>query len=55
MIIIKNHKGEICDYRSYYDIDINEEIENMSKLIKEYKQKMIETTGIPKEIFNKKD
>ena len=41
MIIIKNSKGEICDYRPYYDIDINEEIENMSKLIEECKQKMI--------------
>ena len=44
MIIIKN-----------YNVDINVEVENMSKLIEECKQKMIETTGIPKEIFNKKD
>lgn len=55
MIIIKNYKGEICDYRPYYNVDINGEIENMSKLIKEYKQKMTEITGIPKEIFNKED
>lgn len=43
MITIKNHKGEICDYRPYIDIDINEEIENMQKLIDKYRQKMIET------------
>lgn len=55
MIIIKNRNGVICDYRPYYEVDINEKIENMSKLIEEYKQKMIETTGIPKEIFNKED
>ena len=28
MIIIKNDKGEICDYRPCYDVDINGEIEN---------------------------
>ena len=48
MITIKNHKGEICDYRPYIDIDINEEVENMQKLIDKCRQKMIETTGIPK-------
>ncbi len=55
IIIIKNNKGEICDYRPYYEVDINEVIENMQKLIDEYEQKIIETTGIPKEIFNKED
>ena len=54
MIIIKNHKGVICDYRPYYDVDINGEIENMSKFIEECKQKMIETTGIPKKYLIKK-
>ena len=39
MIIIKNHKGEICDYRPYIDIDINKEIEDMQKLIDECRQK----------------
>lgn len=54
MIIIKNHKDKICDYRPYIDVNIKEEIENISKLIEQCKQKMIETTGIPKEIYNKK-
>ncbi|MBR6907802.1 hypothetical protein IKN40_04880 [bacterium] len=30
-----------------------EEVENIRKLMDECKQKMIETTGIPKEILNK--
>ena len=49
MIIIKNDKGEICDYRPYIDVDISEEIENMQKLIEECKQKMYETTMFPKD------
>lgn len=48
MIMIKNHKGEICDYRPYIDVDINEEIENISKLIEKCKQKFYETSMIPK-------
>lgn len=48
MIIIKNSKGEICDYRPLYDVDIKEEIENMQKLIEVCKQKMYETIMIPK-------
>lgn len=48
MITIKNDKGEICDYRPYIDVDISEEIENMQKLIDKCRQKMIKTTGNPK-------
>lgn len=44
MIIIKNHKGEICDYRIPYDINIKKEVDNIQKLINKYKQKMIEIT-----------
>lgn len=55
MIIIKNDKGVICDYRIPYNINIKEEIDNIQKLINEYKQKIIEITGIPKEIFNKEN
>lgn len=50
MITIKNHKGEICDYRPYIDVNINEEIESISKLIEECKQKFYEITRIPKNI-----
>ena len=49
MIIIKNDKGEICDYRPFIDVDIKEEIENINKLIEERKQKFYETTIIPKD------
>ena len=48
MITIKNSKGEICDYRIPYDVDISEEIENIQKLIEICKQKFYETTMIPK-------
>ena len=53
MIIIKNNKGEICDYRPYIDVDISEEIENMQKLIEVCKQKLYETTMIPKDKLEK--
>ena len=52
MIKIKNDKGEICDYRIHYDINIKEEVDNILKLIEGCKQKMVETTGIPKERLN---
>ena len=54
MITVKNSKGDICDYKIPYDININEETENIQKLINECKQKMIEITEIPKERLNKK-
>ena len=40
MIVIKNSKADICDYRIPYDININEEIYNMKMLIEKYKQKL---------------
>lgn len=52
MIVIKNNNGESCDYRIPYNVPIKEEVENIQKLIDECKQKMIETTGIPKERLN---
>lgn len=56
MITIKNNKGEICDYRSYIDVNISEEIENIQKLIEVCKQKMYKITGIPKSVLkNDKD
>lgn len=51
MITIKNDKGEICDYRPCIEVNIKEEVENIRKLMEECKQKMIETTGIPKEYY----
>ena len=33
MITIKNSKGEICDYRIPYNINIKEEVDNIQKLI----------------------
>ena len=48
MTTIKNSKGDICDYRIPYDVNISEEIENIQKLIEMCKQKMYETTMIPK-------
>lgn len=48
MIIIKNSKGEICDYRPYIDVDISKEIDNIQKLVEMCKQKFYETTMIPK-------
>ena len=51
MITIKNDKGEICDYRIPYNVSINDEVENIQKLIDKCKQKMIETIGIPKEYY----
>lgn len=47
MITIKNSKGEICDYRIPYNINIKEEVDNIQKLIDECKQKLYETTMIP--------
>ncbi len=52
MIIIKNSKGDICDYRIPYNVPIKEEVDNIQKLIEECKQKMVEITGIPKERLN---
>lgn len=53
MITVKNSKGNICDYKIPYDVNINDEVDNIQKLIDECKQKIIETTGIPKERLNK--
>ncbi len=47
-ITIKNSARQVCDYRPLYDVNIDEEIENISKLIEELRNKMIEITGIPK-------
>ena len=41
MITIKNDKGEICDYRIPYDVNIKEELEDIKKLM--------ETIGVPKD------
>lgn len=49
MITIKNNKGEICDYRSYIDVDIKKEIENIKKVIELCHQKLYEITMIPKD------
>lgn len=48
MITIKNSKGDICDYRIPYNVDINEECENLKSIIEEIRQKIIDITGIPK-------
>ena len=39
MIYIKNDKGEICDYRIPYNVPINDEVENIQKLIEECRQR----------------
>ena len=33
MITIKNHNNQICDYRIFYNININKEIENIQNII----------------------
>ena len=38
MITIKNSKGQICDHRIPYNVDIKESVENMDSLIEECKQ-----------------
>ena len=35
MITIKNSKGDICDYRVPYNVNIEEDCENFKKIIKE--------------------
>ena len=52
MITIKNSKGDICDYRILYNVDINEECGNLKRIIEEIRQKIINITGIPKNRLN---
>ena len=33
MITIKNHNNQICDYRIFCNININEELENIQNII----------------------
>ena len=47
MQTIKNSKSQICDFRSYIDVDIKKEIEDIIKIMEVVHQKFIETTGIP--------
>lgn len=58
MITIKNSKGQICDYRIPYNVDIKESVENMDRLIEEckqlieeYKKQFYEITRIPPNII----
>ena len=47
MQMIKNSKCQICDFRSYIDVDIKKEMEDITKIIEVVHQKLIENTGIP--------
>lgn len=38
----------MCNFRSYIDVDIKKEMEDISKIMEEYHQKFIENTGIPR-------
>ena len=47
MQTIKNPKGQISDFRSYIDVDIKKEMEDITKIMQVVHQKLIENTGIP--------
>ena len=47
MQTIKNPKGQIYDFRSYIDVDIKKEMEDITKIMQVVHQKLIENTGIP--------
>lgn len=51
MQTIKNSKSQICDFRSYIDVDIKKEIEDITKIMEVVHQKLIENTGIPKNLL----
>ena len=49
MQTIKNQKGQIYDFRSYIDVDIKKEMEDITKIMQVVHQKLIENTGIPRD------
>lgn len=52
MQTIKNSKSQICDFRSYIDVDIKKkEIEDITKIMEVIHQKIIENTGIPRNLL----
>ena len=51
MQVIKNSKSQICDFRSYIDVDIKKEIEDITKIMEVIHQKIIENTGIPRNLL----
>ena len=48
---IKNPKGQIYDFRSYIDVDIKKEMEDITKIMEVVHQKLIQNTGIPRNIL----
>lgn len=44
-------KGQIYDFRSYIDVDIEKEVENVKEVLEECYKKLIEITMIPKNRF----
>ena len=51
MQMIKNSKSQICNFRSYIDVDIKKEMEDITKIMEVVHQKLIENTGIPRNIL----
>ena len=51
MQMIKNSKSQICVFRSYIDVDIKKEMEDITKIMEVVHQKLIENTGIPRNIL----
>ena len=45
-------KGQTYDFRSYIDVDLKKEIiEDMGKIMEDIRQKLIENTGIPRNVL----
>ena len=51
MQTIKNSKSQICDFQSYIDVDIKKEMKDITKIMEVVHQKLIENTGIPRNIL----
>ena len=51
MQTIKNSKSQICDFQSYIDVDIKKEMKDITKIMEVVHQKIIENTGIPRNIL----
>ena len=51
MQMIKISKSQICVFRSYIDVDIKKEMEDITKIMEVVHQKLIENTGIPRNIL----
>ena len=52
MITIKNYKGEICDYRIPYCVDVKGEVECIKRLIEECRREFDKTNMFPRGRLN---